>query len=117
MQLLLYYVLWPFAGGIGTFYLGLVNREHFHYYLVGWVVVWSLPLSFTFKRHLQYMQRVLGQRSPSLLLVVAIPLLMYTSLCLGLAVAPTVSSRFLGVDVNLRLQEVQADVGRETSLH
>jgi hypothetical protein len=120
MQFFIYYVLWPFIGGAGFCYLGLMRPEFVWYYLIAWFLPWvAWPIGTRRRRHMDAIieefkteAEKAGQVNffAALSLAIGPPIIMVLAAMLGTHLAPVYMEEVLGIDVQTRIEEIQSSV-------
>lgn len=123
MQFFVYYVFWPFMGGAGFIYTGLMHTEYMWYFLVGWFLPWiAWPIGTYRRRQMNALideleaeaEKTGEANAPGALALAIGPLLiMVLSGMLGSNLAPLLMEEVMGIDVQARIEEIQENVKRE----
>jgi hypothetical protein len=119
MQFALYYVLWPFIGGAGFIYIGLMIPEAMWWFLILWFLPWvTWPVGTYRRRYMNAQMEAFkaeaekaGEVSamPAIGLVVGPPMVMVLAAMIGTFLAPIYIEDVMGVDLQARVEQMQQE--------
>jgi len=118
VQFFLNYVLWPFVGGAGFMYFGIMNPGGtMWWFLVLWFLPWLIwPLRRGRRRVLDARLEKCEKESDilgGLVLVIGLPVIMVFAGVVGSGLVPIYMEEVLGIDVRAKIEEVQKHVERD----
>ena len=125
MQFALYYVFWPFFGGAGFCYFGIMDHSFMWWFLAFWFLPWIIwPVGKYRRRYMldqieaatkEVKESGEGAAGKALALGLGPTIVMILAGILGTYFAPVYMEAVLGIDVQAHIEEIQKDVGqRET---
>ena len=122
MQFFLNFVLWPFVGGVGFMYFGVMVSNASAWWFLGiWFVPWvTWPLGP--RRRLLVDAQIKECKKEldllgGLILTIGVVATMFLASTAGSSLTATYLERVRGIDIPARLEELQKQHGQESKIH